>query len=86
MLVVCTDPDVRKRGLSILMVETETASMAKYWATDVQQQVLDQCVQVHGGHGYMNEYLVCRMFADARVHRIHGGTTEILKEFISRSV
>ncbi|MFO1455853.1 MAG: acyl-CoA dehydrogenase family protein [Steroidobacteraceae bacterium] len=67
-------------------LDTETASMAKYWITDVQQQVLDECVQMHGGYGYMNEYLVCRMFADARVQRIYGGTNEIMKELISRSV
>lgn len=67
-------------------LDTETASMAKYWVTDMQQQVLDECVQMHGGYGYMNEYLVCRMFADARVQRIYGGTNEIMKELISRSV
>ncbi|MEZ5487990.1 MAG: acyl-CoA dehydrogenase family protein [Steroidobacteraceae bacterium] len=67
-------------------LDTETASMAKYWVTDMQQQVLDECVQLHGGYGYMNEYLVCRMFADARVQRIYGGTNEIMKELISRSV
>jgi acyl-CoA dehydrogenase len=67
-------------------LDTETASMAKYWVTDMQQQVLDECVQLHGGYGYMNEYLVCRMFADSRVQRIYGGTNEIMKELISRSV
>ena len=67
-------------------LDTETASMAKWWTTDMQQQVLDECVQLHGGYGYMNEYLVCRMFADARVQRIYGGTNEIMKEVISRSL
>lgn len=67
-------------------LDTETASMAKYWVTDMQQQVLDDCVQLHGGYGYMNEYLVCRMFTDSRVQRIYGGTNEIMKELISRSV
>jgi len=67
-------------------LDNETASMAKYWVTDTQQQVLDECVQMHGGYGYMNEYLVCRMFADSRVQRIYGGTNEIMKELISRSV
>ena len=66
-------------------LDNETASMAKYWVTDTQQQVLDECVQMHGGYGYMNEYLVCRMFADSRVQRIYGGTNEIMKELISRS-
>ena len=65
---------------------TETAAMAKWWITDTQQQVLDGCVQLHGGYGYMNEYLVCRLFADSRVQRIYGGTNEIMKELISRSL
>jgi acyl-CoA dehydrogenase len=67
-------------------LDTVTASMAKYWVTDTQQEVLDECVQLHGGYGYMNEYLVCRMFADARVQRIYGGTNEIMKELISRAL
>ncbi len=67
-------------------LDTVTASMAKYWITDTQQEVLDDCVQLHGGYGYMNEYLVCRMFADSRVQRIYGGTNEIMKELISRSI
>jgi acyl-CoA dehydrogenase len=67
-------------------LDTETAAMAKWWITDTQQKVLDECVQLHGGYGYMNEYLVCRMFADSRVQRIYGGTNEIMKELISRSL
>jgi len=67
-------------------LDTETAAMAKWWVTDMQQQVMDECVQLHGGYGYMNDYLVCRMFADSRVQRIYGGTNEIMKELISRSV
>jgi acyl-CoA dehydrogenase len=67
-------------------LDTETASMAKWWVTDVQQKVIDECVQLHGGYGYMNEYLVCRMFTDARVQRIYGGTNEIMKEVISRAL
>ncbi|HZO22563.1 MAG TPA: acyl-CoA dehydrogenase family protein [Steroidobacteraceae bacterium] len=67
-------------------LDTATASMAKWWTTDMQQHVLDECVQLHGGYGYMNEYLVCRMFADARVQRIYGGTNEIMKELIARSL
>jgi acyl-CoA dehydrogenase len=67
-------------------LDTVTASMAKYWTTDTQQEVLDECVQLHGGYGYMNEYLVCRMFADSRVQRIYGGTNEIMKELISRAL
>jgi acyl-CoA dehydrogenase len=61
------------------------ASMAKYWATDMLQKVVDECVQLHGGYGYMNEYLVARMYADARVMRIYGGTNEIMKELIARA-
>lgn len=67
-------------------LDTITASMAKYWTTDTQQEVLDECVQLHGGYGYMNEFLVCRMFADSRVQRIYGGTNEIMKELISRAL
>jgi acyl-CoA dehydrogenase len=67
-------------------LDTVTASMAKYWVSEMQQQVLDECVQLHGGYGYMNEYLVCRMFVDARVQRIYGGTNEIMKELIARSL
>jgi acyl-CoA dehydrogenase len=67
-------------------LDTATASMAKYWVTDMQQQVIDDCVQLHGGYGYMNEYLVCRMFVDSRVQRIYGGTNEIMKEVISRTL
>jgi acyl-CoA dehydrogenase len=67
-------------------LDTVTASMAKYWVTEMQQEVLDECVQLHGGYGYMNEYLVCRLFADARVQRIYGGTNEIMKEVISRAL
>jgi acyl-CoA dehydrogenase len=67
-------------------LDTETASMAKWWITDMQQKVLDECVQLHGGYGYMEEYLVCRMFADSRVQRIYGGTNEIMKEVIARGL
>jgi len=67
-------------------LDTVTASMAKWWISDMQQKVLDECVQLHGGYGYMNEYLVCRLFADSRVQRIYGGTNEIMKELIARSL
>lgn len=65
---------------------TEKASMAKYWTTDTQGEVLDACVQLHGGYGFMQEYAVAEMWADARVQRIYGGTNEIMKELISRSL
>ncbi len=67
-------------------LDTVTASMAKYWVSETQQEVIDECVQLHGGYGYMNEYMVCRMFADSRVQRIYGGTNEIMKELISRAL
>ena len=60
--------------------------MAKWWTTDMQQKVLDECLQLFGGYGYMNEYLVCRLFADSRVQRIYGGTNEIMKEVIARGL
>jgi acyl-CoA dehydrogenase len=66
-------------------LDDATASMAKWWATDMAHEVLDECVQLHGGYGYMSEYLVARMYADARVPRIYGGTNEIMKELIARS-
>jgi acyl-CoA dehydrogenase len=67
-------------------LDAETASMAKYWASDMQFKVLDQCVQLFGGYGYMHEYPIARAWADARVQRIYGGTNEIMKELISRSL
>jgi len=62
-----------------------TASMAKLWASEMQCAVIDRCVQLHGGYGYMREYPVARAWADARVQRIYGGTSEIMKEIIARS-
>ncbi|MCX7278679.1 MAG: acyl-CoA dehydrogenase family protein [Burkholderiales bacterium] len=67
-------------------LDTATASMAKYWATDLQCKVMDACVQLYGGYGYMWEYPITRAYADARVQRIYGGTNEIMKEVITRSM
>jgi acyl-CoA dehydrogenase len=67
-------------------LDSATASMAKYWCSDLQNKVIDECVQLHGGYGYMWEYPVARAWADARVQRIYGGTNEIMKELISRSI
>ncbi len=67
-------------------LDTATASMAKSWTTDLQCRVVDECVQLHGGYGYMWEYPIARAFADARVQRIYGGTNEIMKEVISRAM
>jgi acyl-CoA dehydrogenase len=67
-------------------LDTATASMAKYWTTDLQCKVMDRCLQLHGGYGYMWEYPIARAYADARVQRIYGGTNEIMKEVISRAM
>jgi alkylation response protein AidB-like acyl-CoA dehydrogenase len=62
------------------------ASMAKWWATELQKRVTDRCLQLHGGYGYMTEYPVARAFTDGRIQTIYGGTTEIMKEIIGRSL
>ncbi|AHD00509.1 acyl-CoA dehydrogenase family protein [Leisingera methylohalidivorans] len=67
-------------------LSVEKAAMAKYWITDTQGEVLDECLQLFGGYGYMQEYAVGEMWADARVQRIYGGTNEIMKELIARSL
>ncbi|MBT8456118.1 MAG: acyl-CoA dehydrogenase family protein, partial [Alphaproteobacteria bacterium] len=64
----------------------EKAAMAKYWLTDTQGEVLDECVQLHGGYGFMAEYDIAQMWSDARVQRIYGGTNEIMKELIGRAL
>jgi len=77
------------RCIDLLMhgkLDTATASMAKYWCSDLQCKVIDACVQLHGGYGYMWEYPIARAWADARVQRIYGGTNEIMKEVITRSM
>lgn len=60
--------------------------MAKLWATEVQNEIVDECLQLHGGYGYMLEYPIARLFTDARVQKIYAGTSEIIKELISRSL
>ena len=67
-------------------LDTATASMAKYWVSDLENQVMDECVQLFGGYGYMLEYPIARAFVDARVQRIYGGTNEIMKEVIARAM
>jgi alkylation response protein AidB-like acyl-CoA dehydrogenase len=64
----------------------EEAAMAKWWCTELQKRVIDACVQLHGGYGYMSEYPIARAYADARITTIYGGTTEIMKEIIGRSL
>ena len=76
----CTDALVENR------LSTEMASMAKYLVSDLQCKIMDECVQLHGGYGYMNEYPVARAWRDARVQRIYGGTNEIMKLVIARGL
>ncbi len=64
----------------------DEAAMAKWWCTELQKRVVDRCVQLFGGYGYMLEYPIARAYADARITTIYGGTTEIMKEIISRSM
>ena len=64
----------------------DTAAMCKYWTTDTQAWVLDECLQLHGGYGFMQEYAIGEMWTDARVQRIYGGTNEIMKELIAREL
>jgi len=67
-------------------LDTTTASMAKYWTTDLQCKIVDRCLQLFGGYGYMDEYPISRMYRDARVQRIYAGTNEIMKLLIARSL
>ena len=67
-------------------LDSATASMAKYWVTDLQCKIIDECLQLHGGYGYMDEYPIAQMYGDARVQRIYGGTNEIMKVLIARTL
>jgi acyl-CoA dehydrogenase len=67
-------------------LDTATAAMAKYWLTERECAIIDECVQLHGGYGYMMEYPIARMWGDSRVQRIYAGTNEIMKELIARSL
>jgi acyl-CoA dehydrogenase len=67
-------------------LDTATASMAKYWLSDLQNKIIDRCLQLFGGYGYMDEYPISRMYRDARVQRIYAGTNEIMKVVIARSL
>lgn len=67
-------------------IDAQTASMAKYWTTDLQGKVVDACLQLHGGYGFMWEYPIGRAYVDARAQRIYGGTNEIMKELIARDL
>jgi alkylation response protein AidB-like acyl-CoA dehydrogenase len=74
------------RALNAGELTAVDASKAKYWCTELQGRVVDKCLQLHGGYGYMNEYPIAKAYADARITRIYGGTTEIMKEVIGRSL
>ncbi|XAH21535.1 acyl-CoA dehydrogenase family protein [Xylophilus sp. GW821-FHT01B05] len=67
-------------------LDAQAASMAKYWCSDMQGRVVDACVQLHGGYGFMAEYPIARAYVDARAQRIYGGTNEIMKELIGRDL
>ncbi|WP_159701736.1 acyl-CoA dehydrogenase family protein [Arthrobacter sp. 18067] len=67
-------------------LDNETAAMAKWWLSDIQCEVIDRCVQLWGGYGYMEEYPIARMYADARVQKVYGGANEIMKEIIARTL
>ncbi|MBW0101273.1 acyl-CoA dehydrogenase family protein [Pseudonocardia sp. KRD291] len=74
------------RALNAGELTAVDASKAKYWCTELQGRVVDRCLQLHGGYGYMNEYPIAKAYADARITRIYGGTTEIMKEVIGRGL
>ena len=67
-------------------LDAATASMAKYWISDLENKIVDECLQLFGGYGYMNEYPIARMYRDSRVQRIYGGTNEIMKVLIARTL
>jgi acyl-CoA dehydrogenase len=73
------------KHLESLLSPTD-ASMAKYWCSEQLCRVIDECVQLHGGYGYMLEYPIARMYVDARVQRIYGGANEVMKELVARSL
>ena len=76
----CIDSFLKRR------LDAATAAMAKYWLTDCECHVLDECLQLHGGYGYSTEYPIARMWADSRVHRIYAGANEVMKEIIGCSL
>jgi len=78
--------DACVRALDAGELTAADASKAKWWCTELQGRVVDRCLQLHGGYGYMNEYPIARAYADARITRIYGGTTEIMKEVVGRSL
>ena len=81
----CFVDDCVRRALTDEL-DLATAAMAKWWVTDTVGKVVDACLQLFGGYGYMNEYPICRIFADQRVGRIYGGSNEVMKELIARAM
>lgn len=81
---LCIDDCIQKLAAGTL--DTVTASMAKLWITDTQCRVMDDCLQLFGGYGYMKEYPISKLYADSRVQRIYGGTSEVMKEIVARSL
>ena len=79
-MTVCAELHLRDE------LTAEGAAIAKYWTTDVLNRVVDRCLQLHGGYGYMREYSIARAYLDARVQSIYGGTNEIMKEIIGRAL
>jgi len=67
-------------------LDAATASMAKYWVSDLENKIIDRCLQLFGGYGFMDEYPISRMYRDSRIQRIYGGTNEIMKEVIARAL
>ena len=67
-------------------LSAEKAAMAKYWVTELQVKVINQCLQLHGGYGYMNEYPIAKAYVDCRIQTIYGGTNEVMREIIGRSM
>jgi alkylation response protein AidB-like acyl-CoA dehydrogenase len=90
---IATELDIAQnyvdRGVRLLNageLTAEDASKAKWWTTELQGRVIDRCLQLHGGYGYMSEYPISKAYADARITRIYGGTTEIMKEVVGRGL
>ncbi|HTK61580.1 MAG TPA: acyl-CoA dehydrogenase family protein [Pseudonocardia sp.] len=90
---IATELDIAQnyvdRGIKLLNageLTAEDASKAKWWCTELQGRIVDRCLQLHGGYGYMSEYPISKAYADARITRIYGGTTEIMKEVIGRGL
>jgi acyl-CoA dehydrogenase len=67
-------------------LDVPTAAMAKWWTTDTNCRIVDECLQLFGGYGYMTEYPIARLYADVRVSKIYGGANEVMKEIVARAM